>query len=159
MSDLEPRGYIDPKHAENTMLLDCHEVDLKNLVSNVLDIPFLSEASELPTWPIHGILFGEHERPFVNLIVESKKGKVNVFFIVDTGSPHVFISQSTFIALGYSQMAPSQAELIVHGFSHPVFLSVNHFAEVNLIGASFLSKIRGQVQIDYLKRKCLIEMK
>ena len=87
----------------------------------------------------------------VSLIVQMRSRAVNVFFVIDTGSPFTYLSPSTYKALGFNENVPETASVIIHGCLLAVSLSPpgQHFPDVNVLGASYLLAIGASVLVNY----------
>jgi hypothetical protein len=99
-------------------------------------------------------LSGAH-RPVINLVVRShNKPAVNIIFVVDTGSADTYLSTTTLDALGFLEHTPPQARVYIHGYELEVFHSPpkSNFADVNLLGASFMLAARARLDINYDSR-------
>lgn len=145
-------------HAYDVLILDITPSDLRR-IGNELGSISLSEASATPTFPVEGILFGNSQRMFVPLIVSKLRKSINVNFLYDTGSPNTYLRQETFAALGFEENTPTEANVVIHGTALTVYLSSNHFENVDLVGQDFFSAIRGFVTIDYPMKLVLVNIK
>jgi len=78
-SVLPPPG---PSH--NGQLHDVNHATLSKELSHALGVTYLSEASSATlAWPVRGIMYGPHCRPFVNLPTRIGRGPPrNVFYLV-----------------------------------------------------------------------------
>lgn len=148
MEDLQ---YVPPKE-QDLLLSDVREQDLKQSIAHELGIPFMSESSGEALLPIEGILFGHNFRPFVCLHVRRKSISRNVFFLVDTGSPHTYLSRTTVEALGISDSIPEGFIATIHGENMYVNLSPanSHYTDINIIGSDFLSRKKIFLEVDYV---------
>lgn len=137
----------------NVLLLDMGMEDLKAGVAKMLGKGYLSPAAQDDIhWPIGGYLYGRNDRPMVNVVLGRRNAGrndrlVNVFCLVDTGSPTTFLSLDTLEAMG--AFASQRARISLHGEDMLVNVSSGHFREFNLIGADFMRKTRTRLQIDY----------
>jgi hypothetical protein len=115
-----------------------------------------------------GILFGANARPMVNLKIASTKFKkfVNIIFLVDTGSPCLYVCEKAMIALGFSDHIPMSFDVLFNNLSFEAVMSplvmpngeVGHYKDINLIGATFLSKARAKLIIDYKINEVIMEL-
>ena len=142
----------------DVLILDITPSDLRRIGSELGSIS-LSEASATPTFPVEGILFGNSQRMFIPLIVSKLRKSINVNFLYDTGSPYTYLRQETFAALGFEESTPTETNVVVHGTALTVYLSSNHFANVDLVGQDFFSAIRGFVTIDYPMKLVSVNVK
>lgn len=146
--------YINPKH-QDILLSDLNETILYERLSIDLDVKYLSSAAE-PFKPlITGILYGDYLRPIVNMPCSYKNKYVNIFFIVDTGCPHTFISSSAFKALGVDGNRPSYIE--INGLKANVEESHSHFKDCCVVGANFLSKHKLILECNYATDEVIIK--
>lgn len=146
---MEDQEYIHPSE-QDILLTDVKEEDLKTGIANALDVSFLEETTDLPSWPVEGILFGHNSRPFVCMYMKIKAKCIKVFFLVDTGSPHTYVSETTMNALGAS--AASGFRSTIHGVFLPsTYTSPNnsHYADINILGADFLNRGEFKVELNY----------
>jgi hypothetical protein len=84
------------------LLTDVDEEDLKTEISTLLGSKYLSETSPLsnPRPTIHGILYGQYDRPILPLVVAVRKSpSIIVHFLFDTGSPFTYLSEEVCGAL------------------------------------------------------------
>lgn len=147
---MEDKEYIPPSD-QDLLLSDVKEDDLRSGVSLALEETYLDVVSEEPSWPVKGILFGHNSRPFVCFYVKIKTKSIKVFFLVDTGSPHTYLSGSTMNALGVDSV-PSSFRSTIHGVFMPatyISPSNSHYSDINIIGADFLNRGQFQLQLDY----------
>jgi len=106
---------------------------------------------------VKGILYGENCRPFVNIPVEFRDKYINVIFLVDTGSPTVFICQSTWEQfLPKNSNLPDNAKVKMRKEPLTVHLSPvgGIFGDINVLGASFLRHHRCGLFVDYSELTC-----
>ena len=52
-------------------------------------------------------MYGSGLRIFVPLVVKTKESAVNVSFLMDTGSPSIYLREETLEALGYKENIPA----------------------------------------------------
>jgi hypothetical protein len=141
---------IVPPNKYDVLILDITPEDLSR-IGEELGSQALSVASVSPTFPVRGILFGLSHRMFVPLIVSKREKAINVNFLFDTGSPNTYLRAETLACLGMfrQENIPSETNVLIHGTSTTVYLSSNHFENVDLLGQDYFAKIRGLVTIDY----------
>ncbi len=160
---LNQENYIDPK-AFDVLLSDVNHELLIGEVSDRLGVVYLSSpleslAGTVGPSVVRGILFGSNYRPMVNMVISSKvhKRPRNIIFLVDSGSPHLYLCENAMEALGFSDHLPKSFDIVFEGMSYPADVSpkvlpdgrTGHFQDINLIGSSFLSKARCTVLLDY----------
>lgn len=139
---------VVPPNKYDVLILDITPEDLNQIGEELESLP-LSETSASPTFPVRGILFGQSHRMFVPLIVSKRSRVINVNFLVDTGSPNTYLRAETLAALGYQENIPSETVVVIHGTAVTVYVSTNHFENVDLLGQDYLAAIRGLVTINY----------
>jgi hypothetical protein len=120
-------------------------------ISAALGLNYLSDPPMDISCPIKGIVFGVNLRPVIPIIVTHKTMSKVVFFIVDTGSPHTYLSAEALHALNLQETCHSSIlPITLHGIKMPaVYLSGHHFSECNVLGAHFLSKGRADLKVNY----------
>ena len=157
---MEPRGYIPPSQYD-VRLSDVKHNDLVGPISQRLGIRYLELQNDYESSQsiIDGVLYGTNCRPMVNLVVSSIRFKkqVNIIFLIDTGSPCLYVCHTAMEALGFSDTVPETFDLVFRGKVHEAVLSPvkspdgkeGHYHDINLIGATFLSKTCAKLDIDY----------
>jgi hypothetical protein len=151
---MEPRNYIDPFQYD-VLLSDVTHSDLISEIAERLEVEYLKEATSPSSSVVRGVLYGSNYRPMVNLVISSKRHnkQVNVIFLVDTGSPNLYISEQAMHALGFTDNIPKTFEVYVGDNLYEAFMSpMTHYHDINLIGASFLSAARAKIICDYHSR-------
>ena len=132
-------------------------MNLQNAIADMFDTEFLSPATNVPSFPISGRMYGVNDRLVVSVIVTKRSKALNVFFIVDTGSPYTFLSATTLSNLGYNDAIPTEAYVNVHSIPLMVHRSVNHYSDVNVIGADFMRTAGCQLIANYTTKTLTIE--
>lgn len=153
---IEPRNFIPPS-AYDVLLSDVHFDDLVGPIAERLEVGYLSEAIQPASQKhVRGVLYGTNMRPMVNLVVSTKRFKklVNVIFLVDTGSPCLYLCEQAMEALGFKDNMPETFEMMFEGVPYEAVMSpkTGHYHDINLIGASFLSLTHACVTVDYLEK-------
>lgn len=146
----------------DVMLSDVKLSHLKGDIAYALNTSYLSRVSKCPLeTSVHGILFGMHARPFINLVVEHPRFNVpiNVTFLIDTGSPFVYVSEETMTALGFADYIPDAFNGLVHGSSLTINMSpvTSHFKDVNVLGAAFLLETHANLRVDYRDKTVMLD--
>jgi len=137
------------------LLTDIDDNELKK-IGKEQGIENLSPGSfPSPAFPVRGVIYGIQKRLMICLACR-RAGKinapiVNVWFLVDTGSPYTFLSKQTTTRLAgsdavddYVRVAIQIQESIIE--SH---LSHAHFSEVNLLGMNALRKLTLSVDVNW----------
>ena len=115
----------------------------------------LSPADGFLAFPIKGSFYGPSNRIFLPLVVSSaKRGPINVLFLVDTGAPMSFLREDTLEALGFTESIPSSATVLIQGLRISVGLSSESFANVDLLGQDFLTRMGGLLTVNYRDFSC-----
>ncbi len=146
-----------PSH-NDILLMDLPVGKLKIKTKEIFQFQYNSLYSGgIGTFPIHGVIIEDtKKRLIIPIVVKYKKKTIQTTCVLDTGSPWTHFSQETFDAVGISHVE-SYAQIAVHGLPIPVYLSVNHFADINLCGQSFLGDNLLKLTVDYRKRKVVVE--
>jgi len=161
---MDQKNYIVP-NSYDVLLSDVNHELLLGDVSERLGIQYLSTPTqeqltyELNRPSITGILFGENIRPMVNLIVSIKPyfKKRNITFLLDTGSPHLYLCEQALTELGFVENIPKTFDLIFRDKSYAASVSpivlpdgrTGNFKDINLLGSNFLKVSNGVVLINY----------
>ena len=159
---MEPVSFIAPEEYD-VLLSDVHHNDLQGEIAQTLGVRYLNEEQEESSLPVEGILFGPYSRPMVNLVVSSKrfKKKINIIFLIDTGSPCLYVCEQAMKALGFYDQIPNRFQLVFRGQSHEAVLSPlnGHYKDLNLIGATFLKASGGRLMVDYFTNSLTLDFK
>lgn len=122
----------------------------------------LSPATGTSPSVLQGITLGENARVLVRACVSRPSSStrtplLNVMMLVDTGSPYVFFSEKTWKALGVpiEDFPGGQASVEINGTRVLGHVSHNHFADIDVLGASFLK--HRQLVVDYINE--IVEIK
>jgi hypothetical protein len=140
------------------LLMDLPVAKLKIKTKEVFQFQYNSPYSDgIGTFPINGVILEDtRKRLIIPIVVKYKKKAIRTTCVLDTGSPWTHFSQETFDAIGISHVE-GYAQIAVHGLPIPVYISVNHFADINICGQSFLGDNSLKLIVDYRKRKVTIE--
>jgi hypothetical protein len=157
-SSLDFAAPIVAPNLYDVLILDITSADLNKIGEELESIP-LSETSVTPSFPVKGILFGQAQRMFLPLIVSKRSKSINVNFLFDTASPNTYLRQETLAALGFVESTPTETNVIIHGTAMTIYLSSNHFENVDLLGQDYMTAIRGVVGIDYPLREIVVNVK
>lgn len=159
---MEARDFIHPSEYD-VLLSDVGHSELIGPIADMLEVSYLEEQQEIQYSPkngIDGILYGTNARPMINLVVSSIKFKkpINIVFLLDTASPCTYICEEAMKKLGFHDHIPSVFTIDVGGIRgrHEAVMSGKdgHFSDLNLIGATFLSRIMAKVTLDYETKTC-----
>lgn len=154
--DVDPKMYMLQKEFD-VCITDITRDDLEKMMINGKH--YLAETSDDPVSDANGILYGECNRPFVNLMVEKKNIKRNVFFIIDTGSPCTYMTEEAFGVFNIKKEdCPHKATISINGSKILVGFSAKHHENVNLLGADFFALREAQLMIDYGKHTIKLVM-
>jgi hypothetical protein len=170
-SDVSDRNdFIDPS-VYDVLLSDVNHELLMSEISDRLGVTYLSSAENLTkerTLPsVSGILFGANSRPMINLAISSKKYKklIKIIFLVDTGSPHLYICEKALEALGFIENIPKTLDIVYRDTTFSASVSPKftpdgrqgHFQNINLIGSGFLKTALANLIVDYRNNEVTIE--
>jgi hypothetical protein len=143
---------------QDLLLLDVKHETLVEIGEN-LEIEYLNQTDETPTFPVTGLLFMPNNRIMVNLVCRWQKRKglhgapLNVVFLVDTGSPMTYISHQAMRALinAPDSNLPKSLMVNIHGTVTQCHLSPKdkHFADVNVIGMDYLVSRQLSLKMNY----------
>jgi hypothetical protein len=167
MEDLENTiGQSHLEFAAPIIVPNLYDVSVTDIASSdlitigrELNSAALSETTDNPHFPVRGILYGQGLRLFVPLIVRKNTKSIRVNFLFDTASPSTYLRKETFEALEFTDSTARGANVSIHGTQRTVYLSSNHFENVDLLGQNFMSAIRGVVCIDYSAAEIHIDTK
>ena len=164
---LDPPDYIPPDQ-QDMMLMDITS-DILHSSNGTVSIgrgePYLSEADVFPqTWPAYGTIYGYNKRLMISLpcrrVRPNRNHKVlNVYFLVDTGSPCSYLCRETFDALIDKPgcALPKQLEVVVKDESCPMIFHMSplgtpeepgKFRDVNVLGMDFLLQSKVTMVVD-----------
>lgn len=137
-------------------------VDLFGRVSTALECPHLQPATiKLKRLPIYGAILGMQLRQFICLPVKvaTCRKPINVAFLVDSGAFHVFLSNTTLIALGFTEIMPNSTIGTVNGVIREMFLSspTGHFSDLNILGGGYFDSLKLSVLSDYPNKRVIIQ--
>ena len=125
----EPRDYINPLEYD-VLLPDVKHKDLIGPISERLEVKYLELVQDFKKSQknLEGILYGTNCRPMVNLVIASKKFKkhINIIFLVDTGSPYLYICEKAMQKLGFDvdvENIPSSFNILFENKTHEAVMS------------------------------------
>ena len=158
-------GYVEPS-MQDLLLLDVKHETLIEIGEN-LEIAYLNQTDETPTFPVTGLLFMPNNRIMVNLVCSRQKrsglhgAQLNIVFLVDTGSPMTYISHQAMRALlnlpDYN--LPKSMMVNIHGTVTQAHLSPKdkHFTDdVNVLGMDYLVSRRLSLKMNYNNKVALL---
>lgn len=165
--EMEPRDYVNPSKYD-VLLSDVKHDDLIGPISERLETTYLEEQRDIqydPKKGIPGILYGTNARPMINLVISSTKYKkpINIIFLVDTGSPCLYICETAMKALGFNENIPQTFLIEVGGIdgTYEAVMSPlitdgkdGHYKDINLLGATFLLQADATVTLNYKAKFC-----
>lgn len=132
-------------------------------------MPYLSDVDidVAPKLPLTGVVYGRGLRPFVCAAVgraeslvraPSRRALKNVFFLVDTGSPVTFLSPACLVALGYTDVVPTEMLVNISGIPLCAGISRAHFTDVCVLGGDFFLAARAAVTVKYDSKMVVIAL-
>ena len=153
---MEPRDFIPPS-TYDVLLSDLKHDDLIGPISERLEVQYLQPANQNTIST--GILYGTNCRPMISLPIASKKFQkfINVIFMIDTGSPCLYICKQAMTALGFSDHMPQRFDVLCADMAFEAAMSPlrqadgrdGNYCDLNLIGSTFLKKARANLSVDY----------
>lgn len=124
---------------------DLHELSIPEF-AQMMEIDYLNQTQEEPTFPIHGWLF--EEKIYVSVICSRKDRRLKVVFRVNTGVWWSSISRQAMHAfVGESMRSP--VLLDVHGHVTPMYFD----PALNELGMRFITSHELSLKIDYRARR------
>jgi hypothetical protein len=140
-------SFVEPDIMD-IMLTDMNHAKCANISRTDFGFEYNAPTTDIPSFPIHGFVLSEpYGRNIIPIIIQYKKKVIKSIAIVDTGNPFVHLSEQTLKALGI--VDATHANVRMHGSTTFVYLSTNHFKDVNVVGASFLKSNRLTLVADY----------
>jgi len=137
-----------PPDEQDLLLTDVTEVELFGNVGELLGVHYLSEAPGLEDSLLKGIVFGQNKRLMISLLCKRRASSVwiNVFFLVDTGSPHTYLAPNAISKLaGPNSNICRTLNILIHNERVCIecYLSPQdkHFKDVNVLGMEAMSKL------------------
>lgn len=136
------------------IMQDIDEIKLREEISDLLEVEYLTAATQAVVVPVYGVLYGPCRHPIVCLPTQMHNSTscVNIFYMVDTGSHDCVLSPVAFSALGASttteaERPPCAKRMIING----VHCNVRLCAEGGIpkLGTDFLTLIGATVIVDY----------
>lgn len=152
---LEEIGVVPSKH--DIFLMDLPIQKLKTRMKEMFNFEYNSAYDGIGTFPINGVILEDTKlRLVIPIVARYKNSAVQTSCVLDIGSAWTFFSQETFHAMGIKDVTVS-AQIAVHGLPIPIYVSTNHFVDINVCGQSFLSMHLLTLIADYKKRKVVLE--
>ena len=144
--------YVAPNN-QDLLLTDA---ELFDNIGELLGVRYLSESPRLvQADAVKGIVFGENKRLMVNLMCKRKvvSNWVNIIFLVDTGSPHTYLSPNAI-----DKLSGGTTDHICNALLHSESICIEchlspqdkHFKDVNVLGMGAMSKLGfSDLRIDF----------
>lgn len=140
----------------DVMFTDLNHSMMLDISKHSFGFQYNSPTKEVPKFPIKGIVRQQpYGRNLAPVIISYKRKKIKTVMIVDSGCPFVFLSEKTLREIGIVDTVTVDG-VKVHGVSSTVFMSSNHFADVNVLGTAFYSTNRLVVNTNYHLNTVLI---
>jgi hypothetical protein len=149
---IDDEKYVDPKKID-IMLNDFSEKEAAEVSKKTFLFELNSATIEPPTFPIEGIIWGDHKRMLVPIVVSHGKAAVKTLALYDGGSGSSFLCENTLRRLGITDGIASTMNISMHGKKIPVHLSHDHFKDINVIGQSFFASHEATVLVEYKELK------
>eukprot|EP00741_Cyanophora_paradoxa_P001617 tig00000492_g1568.t1 len=150
LADAHP-ALVTPKQFD-VLLTDIRDRSDLESIAQLFGVAYLAEVppDRRPAFPVEGQIAGPNSRPLAVLSVAARRGRA-VFapFIIDTGSPHTYVSGDVIEALGLSSVSALGATLLVNGRPATVYESHSHFSKACVLGASYFVANRLVLTVRY----------
>lgn len=144
LADDQPVGkvFLRPELFD-VMLTDLNHTMMLNISKNTFGFLYNSPTKEIPKFPIKGVVRRQqpYGRNLVPVVIAYKKKKIKTVMIADSGCPFIFLSENTLREIGIVDTDTVDG-IKIHGQTSTVFLSTNHFTEVNVLGTAFYATNR-----------------
>jgi len=148
-----------PPNEYDVLVSDIDEAELEKLGERK-GIKHLSPGSfDSPAFPVKGYIHGLNNRYMIPLICRrSEKPSariVNVWFLVDTGSPHTFLTEKAVDAIFGPGTTPFRdVDLSIQDENSTIecYLSHDHFEQVNILGTSAMLLLELSIHVNWKKR-------
>ncbi|GES77233.1 hypothetical protein GLOIN_2v1471333 [Rhizophagus clarus] len=134
--------------------------DLHEVISDKLNVKYLSDSKQEHGSNIEGIIHGRFPRLICALTVKMITKIKFVHFIVDTGSPMSYLSEDVMSAFGL--FIPNTDDLInarINKNKTIVMLSPpnSHFSKMNILGTEFMKSSSVKLVIAFSNNSFMIE--
>ena len=148
-------GYVKPS-MQDLFLLDIQYETLLE-IGEIMEIQYLGENIEIPSFPVTGLIFMPNGRLMVNLVCSLDRPRINIIFMIDTGSPVTYLSQQAIQALVADPLVIIPKSLIVRIHDGTVMIchvspQDKHFADVNVLGMDYLSSSQLSINLNYKEK-------
>ena len=163
-NDVDRSDFIPPS-AYDVLLSDVNHSLLMGSIASLLEVQYLRTVSndellyDQSQTSFHGKLYGANYRCMIRLIVASKHYKkfVEIIFLVDTGSPHLYLCDIALQAMGFQENIPADFDILFRGMTFPASISPKtlpdgrpgNYHDINLIGSNFLKVAGGELSVNY----------
>lgn len=156
-------GFVPRSHKLN--LMDIRKKHLMGEIAAKLGVSYLSDSNKPKLEEVSGIIWGDNKRIFVSLAVEIAKKKKEVIFLVNSGSPHTYISRDVLEAMCF-ECKTEEVIGNVNGHQHILTISDPNtaeneidFGEVNILGGNFLTLAGAVLNVNYNPEKKMVSIK
>ena len=141
------------------LLLDISSKDLHSKISEKLNIQYLHEFIGNVPSKFSGIVYGPNRRVFFPIVVEVRKQKRMVIFLLDTGSPSTYICQEVWDSF---KMDTSRERMTakLNDRNQIVFLPpLNcHFSDMSILGTDYMDANNCVLRIDFSRSSAELEL-
>lgn len=154
--DVDVKRYINPRDFD-VMLSDIHDTDI-GFICEILGKPNLSKATEALVNPLNCIMYGMNSRIFC--MVPVSRGTMDPIWIpilYDTGAPVTYLTKEVFMELGVLNPHDDRMYATLNGRKMVVYMSKNHFHNVNVLGHDFMKAVGAKTIVDYKECNAIIE--
>ena len=134
------------------LITDICAQDLREVISNKLNVKYLSNSNQEHDGNVDGIIHGRSFRLICTLTVKIREKIKFVHFIVDTGSPTTYLSDDVLSAFGITISNPDDfINARINNKDTAVMMSPpgSHFSGVNLLGSEFMKYSGVTLVVEY----------
>jgi len=134
---------------ENDILLTDVTESQFHSVEIELNVQNGTETNKTHKYPVQGVIMGSYGRMWIPLIVCKRNKSFHTIFLYNTGSPYTHLSKFILEKIGYTDNIPESIVVNINGVNLTVYLSKNHFENINLLGQDFMKLAGIDVAISY----------
>ncbi|CAB5217270.1 hypothetical protein RhiirA5_378200 [Rhizophagus irregularis] len=152
---LETNISYDPTSFD-VLITDIGAQDLRKVISDELNVGYLSDSNQEHDGDVDGIIYGRGFRLICTLTVKIRAKIKFVHFIVNTSSPSTYLSDDALSAFGLTISNPDYfINARINNKDTVVLMSPpgSHFSGINLLGSEFL-KFAGATLVAKYRDNC-----
>ncbi len=131
-----------------TYLTDVNHKILSGEIAKDMGLKHLAPAAAPALWPPPSLMYGFANRLIVCLPTSTLRGPaVNIFYLLDTGSPNTYLSSNALNALGV-EVVTSSMSVIVNGLQDHANPSPAHHSDISLLGMRWFVANGVRIEVD-----------